>query len=220
MERTIKVTGKGKLAVKPDLIRLTLNLEDTQKKYEDVVSQSAKQVEKLKDCFEQVGFSRTDLKTLTYNISTEYETYHDIKNNWKRRMVGYKCVHAMKIEFDANNQLLSKILTALAHCCVKPEFHIVYTIKDVEMAKNQLLGNAVADSKEKAKVLAQAAGVQLGEIQNIDYSWDEITFVSKPMKRCLPVENARSMEASSVAVDIEPDNIEVTDTVTILWSIS
>ena len=31
MKRTIKVTGKGKLSVKPDVIRLRLSLEEVQK---------------------------------------------------------------------------------------------------------------------------------------------------------------------------------------------
>ena len=31
MERTIRVTGKGKLAVKPDLIELTLSIKDIKK---------------------------------------------------------------------------------------------------------------------------------------------------------------------------------------------
>ena len=47
MEKYIRVTGKGQIAVKPDLIRLTLTLEDTREKYEDTLEQSAKQVELL-----------------------------------------------------------------------------------------------------------------------------------------------------------------------------
>ena len=35
MMRTIKVTGKGKIAVKPDMIRLYVNKEELCKEYED-----------------------------------------------------------------------------------------------------------------------------------------------------------------------------------------
>ena len=37
MMRTIKVTGKGKIAVKPDIIRLHVNKEELCKKYEDTL---------------------------------------------------------------------------------------------------------------------------------------------------------------------------------------
>ena len=53
-----------------------------------------------------------------------------------------------------------------------------YTIKDVEAAKNELLGKAVAESKKKAQVLTDAAGVKLGNIISIDYSWGEIDIYS------------------------------------------
>ena len=35
MMRTIKVTGKGKIAVKPDMIRLYVNKEDLSQEYEE-----------------------------------------------------------------------------------------------------------------------------------------------------------------------------------------
>ena len=75
----------------------------------------------------------------------------------------------------------------------------------------------MADFKEKAKVLAEAAGVSLGDIVTIDYSWDELEIVSRPVERCMM--SAANDIADSYQMDIEPDDIEVSDTVTILWEI-
>lgn len=219
MEKIIKVTGKGKISVKPDMIRLMLHLEDMRETYEETLEQSAVQVEMLRDCFERLGFNRTDLKTINFNVDTEYENYQDKDKAWKRRFKGFKFVHAMKIEFDADNKRLGQVLYALAHAPVRPEFRINYTIKDVEAAKNQLLGKAVADSKEKARVLAEAAGVKLGDVVTIDYSWGEIAVVSEPMARQLSLAQDSCTSARSYDIDIEPDDIDVTDTVTVVWQI-
>ena len=220
MDRIIRVTGKGQISVKPDMIRLLLTLEDIRETYEDTLEQSAKQVEILKDCFEQLGFQRTDLKTLNFHVDTEYESYQDEDKAWKQRFKGYKFIHSMKIEFDADNKRLGQVLYALAHAAVRPEFRINYTIKDPEAAKNQLLGKAISDSKEKARVLTEAAGVKLGDIVTIDYSWDEIAFVAEPMRKnmlTMGVSSARNSD--SYQIDIEPDNINVSDTVTVVWQI-
>lgn len=91
-------------------------------------------------------------------------------------------MHRIKVEFPADNKRLGKILCALAHCSVSLEFFIEYTMEDSEKAKNALLGAAVKDSMAKASVLAAAAGVRLGKIINIDYSWGEIDFVSRPLQ--------------------------------------
>lgn len=219
MEKTIRVTGKGKLSVKPDRIRLNMKLEGVRETYEETLNLSVEGVEILKTRFEILGFKSTDLKTLTFHIDTKYESYRDINNDWKKRFEGYEFQHNMKIEFDADNKLLGTVLYELAKCPIKPEFSIHYTIKNPEAAKNELLAKAVADSKVKAEVLTIAAGVELGDIVNIDYSWGEIEFISRPMDRLMEAPTCNSTKECSYEFDIEPDDIDVTDTVTLIWSI-
>ena len=222
MERTIRVTGKGKVSVKPDMIRLKINMEGLSKDYEETLRSSAESTELIKDVFEKLGFDRKTLKTLYFNVDTEYESYQDRDKSWKRRFEGYKFIHRTKIEFEADNNLLGKVLYALAHCPIRPEFTIEYTVADMEKCKNELLGKAIEDSKSKAEVLSKAADVNLGEILTIDYSWEEIDFVSKPMNdmmlRCCTEDSC--VEPTGYDIDIEADDIDVTDTVTVIWSIS
>ena len=116
MERTIRVTGKGKLSVKPDTIRLRINMEGIYPEYAVTLQKSSEIVELLKDLVEKQGYERKELKTLYFNIDTEYESYQDRDKSWKRRFLGYKYVHRMKIEFPADNQRLGRMLYTLAHC--------------------------------------------------------------------------------------------------------
>ena len=111
------------------------------------------------------------------------------------------------------------MLYALAKCPLQPEFRLSYTVKDPEAAKNQLLGKAVADAQAKAVVLTQAAGVKLKDIQSIDYSWAQINFEVEPMSRMLMTEDCAEKSIDSYDIDIDPDDIDVSDTVTVLWEI-
>ena len=137
----------------------------------------------------------------------------------QQRFVGYKFVHDLKIEFDADNELLGKVLYALANASITPEFRLQYTVKDVESAKNELLSKAVADSKTKAEVLTKAAGVKIGEILNIDYSWAELELVAQPV-RMLKASPAMANDAmGSYQMDITPEDIKVEDSVTVVWGL-
>ena len=220
--RTIRVTGKGQIKVKPDTTRITISLEGTWPEYGETLRHSSQDTERLKDVLSAFGFERSDLKTLNFNVETEYESYKE-KGSYKQRLIGYKFTHMMKVEFPSDNDRLGKVLYALANCPLKPEFRLSYTVSDPEAAKNDLLGKAVTDAKEKASVLTQAAGVTLKDIQSIDYSWGEIDFEYRPMNRMLMADEylARPMvaESPSYDMDIEPDDIEVSDTVTVLWEI-
>lgn len=217
--RTIRVTGKGQIKVHPDMTRIVITLEGKNYEYSDTLKQSSDDTEQLKDTMEPFGFNRTDLKTISFDVEPIYESYK-IKDEYKRRFTGYKFTHVLKLEFHSDNTRLGKILYALANCQLHPEFRLIYTVKDTEKPKNELLGKAVQDAKIKAGVLTEAAGLKLKDIQSIDYSWGRIDFEYTPIHRDLyPEADLCCMEEKSLAMDIEPDDIEVQDTVTVLWEI-
>ena len=57
------------------MIRLYVNKEELCKEYEDTLRRSTEDTELLKDLFEKLGFQRKDLKTVYFNVDTEYESY-------------------------------------------------------------------------------------------------------------------------------------------------
>ncbi len=218
--RTIRVTGRGQIKVKPDTTRITMTLTDVFEEYDETLLRSSEDTEALKDVLSAFGFERSDLKTLSFNVDAEYERYRDKNNDYKQRFVGYRFDHVLKVEFKSDNDRLGRILYALANCIVRPEFRISYTVKDPEATKNLLLGKAVTDAAEKAAVLTRAGGVRLKDIQSIDYSWGEIDFEYRPMRGDARIECCSvQMSAKRYELDIEPDDIDVSDTVTVVWEI-
>ncbi|MBR6322220.1 MAG: SIMPL domain-containing protein [Lachnospiraceae bacterium] len=220
MERLIKVTGRGRLSLKPDTVRLRIDLIDQDREYDRAIRSSALHSQELREAFTDFGFDPSDIKTLSFRVDTEYESYQDKEDNsWKQRLVGYKAYHMLKIEFPTERESIGRIFAMVAGLSGKPEFYVEYTVKDTEGARNELLKNAVADSKLKAEVLAEAAGVRLGEIATIDYSWGEVEFVARPMNKMSRALMAEAAVEDSMDFDVVPDDIKVDDTVTVVWSL-
>ena len=219
VDRIIRVIGKGQLKVRPDMTRITMMLEDVKKDYDKVLKASSEDTEALKSILGKEGFAPEDVRTISFNVDIENESYRDKEGNWKSKFVGYKYRHVLKVEFPSDNKRLGNILNLIANnAVVRPEFRFSFFVKDVEASKNELLAKAVSDAKEKAEVLSKAAGVNLKEIASIDYSWGEIDFEVRPFENykmmALPDEAEDSYE-----MDIEPDDIDMSDTVTVVWSI-
>ena len=214
--RTIQVTGKGRLTLKPDTTRITLSLEGLHREYGETLRRSAEETEELRSVLSGLGFACTELKTLRFGVDTEYESYRDGDGAFRQRFTGYRFRQEMKLDFPSDNDRLGRVLSGLAKCAGKPEFHISYTVKDPEAAKNALLAKAVADAREKAAALAAAGGVALKGIQSIDYSWGEIDFEVRPMSGGI---RADCCAANKLAPDLEPEDMELTDTVTVLWEL-
>lgn len=222
MEKRICVTGKGKISVTPDLIRLNITAEGVYKTYEETLKKSAEETGVLKKTLKKAGLDPKDLKTTSFNVNSKYESYRDKKSNkYIEELVGYKYEHQTFIEFPNDNRQLGRVLYELSVCDIKVKFSILHTVKDVEKVKNELLAKAVEDSKIKAEVLSKAAGVKLGEVVSINYSWGELDIISRD---CIdiapvPVGSILNEDTSSFNVDIEADDIDITDTVTIIWEI-
>ena len=221
MERTIRVTGKGTISVRPDTIQLNISTEGVCKEYEKALEQSAKNTGLLRESISKAGLDPKDLKTTDFAVQTEYERYQDRNDNWKRRFVGYKFRHSLYIRFDNDNVLLGKVLYQLSKCKADAEFSISYTVRDAEPARNELLAKAVADSKKKAMILTEAAGVRLGDVENIDYSWGRVEVYSENMHLTRFEGLAMNSNADeSFDIDMEADDIHLEDTVTVVWRIS
>ena len=79
MERTIRVTGKGKLSVKPDIIRLRINIEGMYEEYDETLRKSSDCVEILKDLIEKLGYERKELKSqLLMEVRADIESSFSI----------------------------------------------------------------------------------------------------------------------------------------------
>lgn len=215
--RTIRVTGNGSVSAKPDITCLEITFEGVYKDYEETVRQSAEKTKLLREAIEKSGLPGEDLKTKDFSIDSEYESYRDHNDDYKRRFIGYKFYHRTEIQFPNDNKLLGRILYELSVCSVKVEFSIDYTVKDKDAVKREVLKRAVENSRLKAEIMTTAAGVKLGEVQSIDYSWGEIEIKTSPVD--MFEIGSRKME-SSYDIDIEPDDIDVNDTVTIIWEIN
>ncbi|MGN0241936.1 MAG: SIMPL domain-containing protein [Candidatus Weimeria sp.] len=218
----LRVTGRGQIKVKPDVTRLIMEIDGTFMDYEESMKHAESDTETLKAVLAEFGFEKSDIKTLSFDIDSSYENYYDKNNHYQNKFIGYKYSHTLKVEFDNDNSRLGKILYALTHSSVDPEISIRYTVKDPESAKNQLLGKAVEDAKNKAGVLASAAGVRIKEIESIDYSWGEINIESMVRPEYMLRDECSKImpKGKSFDMDIEPDDIDMTDTVTVVWGIS
>ena len=56
MERTLRITGTGKLSIKPDLITIFLTIQNLKKDYDELLKTSTKATNEIKNLLEEVGF--------------------------------------------------------------------------------------------------------------------------------------------------------------------
>ena len=217
--KTIRITGRGQIRVTPDKTRIMIALNDVCEEYAQALEKASKERATLQEVLRGFGFADSDLKTLNFNVDPEYEGYQE-DGIWKQKFKGYRYYHQLKLEFASDNDKLGKVLYAMAASGLTPEFSIGFFASDPEAVRNELLADAVADAKAKAEALTAAAGVTLGAIQSIDYAKADLNLTVNTMRMPMMAKGMAAEECcDSYDMDVQPDDIELTDTVTILWEI-
>lgn len=211
-ERVIRVKGKGRVSVPPDCIQLSLSLNVLNRDYAEAMRLAGQYLEDIRQALKGEGLHREHIRTTNFSVSTSYERKQDRYLNSQEVFVGYRIANELKIEIEQDSRRLGRILNALALCRADPEISIRYALRDEAAMKDELLRRAVQDAHAKASVLAESAGLALGEIRSVDYSWGEIE-----VRRAM-----YTMSSAMVAermVDLEPEALQATDTVTVVWAI-
>lgn len=214
-DRIITVKGTGRVSAVPDRVVLNLELESRKYQYDSMMQAAAEQVEVLGSALEKAGFKRTELKTVSFKIRTDYENYRDRDENYKKKFRGYVCEQALKLEFPFTGETMARAVSAIADAPVEPKLEISFTVSNMAALKDEVLIDAAKNARKKAEILTNASGAELGELIKIDYNWDEIRIRSSlryDMDDCC-------MQMDCCAPEMHPDDIDIEDTVSFIWEI-
>ncbi len=215
MEKTIRVSGTGKISVSPDVVELTIRLSTLDKKYEKAVAGTGRKAEALAAAAAEAGFAPGDLKTTLFRVEVENENRQDADGVWRNHFVGYDCAHAVKLSFPLDMERLARLIDAICGCLSEPDLNVAFTVADRDRVADELLRDAARNAARKAAVLAEAAGVTLGELVSVDYSWNELRVFSDT-DLCL---NEPMMKASRAVADMVPEDVDLSDSAVFVWRI-
>ena len=213
MDRTITVKGSAKLFLRPDYVVITMNLTAEDKDYDEAMAQGSARLDALRDALAAIGYDRKELKTTNFNVSTEYDFQNDQYGNGRRVFRGYACTHELKLALDFDAARLGETLSAITGCEATPDLNVRFTVKDTDAVSDELLRQAADNALRRAKVLAAASGVSLGQLVRIDYSWGNRDFVSPTAFA------AGGMLRAKATMDFTPEDIDINDQATFVWEI-
>ncbi len=217
MSGTITVKGMGKVSASPDFTVLSMSVESRDLDYEKAMDKASENIENLGKALESVGFEKKAVKTANFNIHADYEYKHKKDGTSERVFNGYVVKHDLKVEFDFDSKRLAKALSAVGSCLAHPQLAISFTVKDPTAINEKMLRSAAANARRKAEILCDASGKQLGELLSVDYNWGEPNLASNTRYDMDENSLASPMLARCAAVEIEPDDIEVSDSATFTW---
>lgn len=214
-QRTITVTGVGKVSASPDTVEVSFVIRSGDMEYGKTVDTASEKYRVMEAELLKLGFDKEDIKTTNYDISTNYNS---VRKNGESKQVfaGYRCRQNVMLRFPLDSARLSEIIDSIASGVADPELNVRFTVRDVDGLKDEIIRSACENAAHSARVLAQAMGVELGELESISYVHNVINVYSETSYRAFGV---LAEAADYSAPQFTPDDIDLEDSAVFVWKI-
>lgn len=210
---TMRINGTGQMRVAPDLAVVSMTVKATDKDFNKAVKKLNEKTEQLNKKLLNAGFKKEEIKTSQLNVQENGQwregTYVDS---------GYVASQYIELRFKRDQQRMSKLMEAFSQeKGAEALFHFGFTLSDEarQQANEELIRKAIQDARNKATLIAKASGVKLGKIRNIVYGQPD--YQPMPMYKTEAMAMSARGASDQAMPDIEVQEIEMQDTITIFW---
>lgn len=160
--RTLNVSGNGKVYVVPDMAYVYVGVRTEAEDVASALSANNEQAQAITNLLKGRGVAEKDIQTSAFNV---YPT-QEFGPNGEVIRTKYVVENTVFITVRDLSQLGS-LLDAVVRAGANNIYGISFDVADRAKAEAEARRLAVEDAKARAQELATAAGVTLGEVQNV-----------------------------------------------------
>jgi len=202
--RSITVSASGSVSAVPDTARITSGVATEAPVARDAVSKNSEAMQKIIAGLKAGGIDEKDIQTTSFHIEPRYTRAREGEASV---IDGYRATNQVQVVVR-NLDKLGEVLDRLASLGANEMAGLSFDVSQAEKLKDDARKEAVANAHRRAKLYADAAGVELGEVLTIDESGDNAPH---------PIFAGRALKADAVPIERGSETLEAIVSVT--WAL-
>ena len=202
---TITVTGSASVTLKADYARISVGVSSKAATVEQAANENNAAIYAVIDALKEAGVAEEDIATSNYSVYAEY----DYASFGGQKLTGYNVTNQLTViirDMDHIGATLDKATAAGANNI----YNIEFLSTKADEAQDEATVYAVQDAMRRAKLLASAAGLNLGGIKSISDTVASYGIVTRSYASKLDAVAGNS---------ILPDDTSVSASVTIVFEL-
>ncbi len=158
IQRTISITGEGKITAIPDIALVSLGLTTEKKNISDAQSENSTTMNSLIEKLKGLDIAKEDIKTTNYSIYPAYDW-----TDGRQVLRGYTVSQDVQVKIRKTDQV-DKVLLIAGDLKLNQIGGLTFDIDNPENYRQEARIKALENAKEKADALAKVMGVKLGKV--------------------------------------------------------
>jgi uncharacterized protein YggE len=162
-QRTLSVTGTGSVRVAPDIVIVSLGVQTVGPEIARAVSQNNDAAAAVQAAAREQGVAAEDIRTTYFYVSTQqqYDEFGNVTGE-----VSYWVDNTITVTLRDTSKL-GDLLEAAVDAGANSISGVTFSVDDPTEAEEQAREDAVEDARQRAEMLATAAGATLGDLVSI-----------------------------------------------------
>ncbi len=202
--RSITVSAVGQVAVEPDMARITSGVTSEAATASQALARNSEAMTKVIASLKESGVDAKDIQTTSFHISPRYTRPREGE---ARAIVGYQVTNQVEV-LARDLDRLGDILDQLVSSGANEMGGLSFEVSKAETLRDEARKLAVANALRRAKLYAEAAGAEVGEVLTIQEGGE-----AGPR----PMPMARAMKSQAVPLERGTETLEAS--VTITWAL-
>ncbi|HZG86930.1 SIMPL domain-containing protein [Paenibacillus sp.] len=208
-ERTISVSGSGKMSIEPDVAYVSFGVFTKAKTANEAQTANAAAFAAIEKALkEQFGVAAKDIKTTGFYVQPEYQW----SDKGVSSLVGYTADHSVQVAYrDLTG--LGKLIDAVSKAGANRMNGIQFGTEKMDAYELQVIEKAMANAKAKADTIAKAAGRSVQSVLHVQQGG---VSGGAPIYYPMVKAEAAAMDGGA-GTSVQPGQLEITTTVTVTY---
>ncbi|MFH2039867.1 MAG: SIMPL domain-containing protein [Chloroflexota bacterium] len=211
--RSMFINGNGSTEITPDIAYVNIGVHTEASTAVTAVSMNNTQAQKVMDALIKFGIQSKDLRTSNFSIVSLQKTDPSTGNVTGTYYSVDNSIIVTVHDLPKMGSLLDNAIKAGANSINNVQFDVVDNTTALQQARDEAMQNAIKQAQE----LADAAGIQLGAIQTINY-YESSPMYSSPTYMDYGKGGGGDMRAE-FSVPVNPGQLTLTATVSITYAL-
>ena len=164
-DHVISVTATGQVPIKPDVAFVTIGVHSSSEDVTIALDENSRQIQKVTQILkDEFGIEEKDIQTANFNLYGQ-----DQFNSAGEQIVMYSVDNSVYLTVR-NLDILGDILKKVVENGANSIWGIQFDVADKSAALDEARALAIENAMHQAQILAEAAGLTLGDIQSITFN--------------------------------------------------
>ncbi|MBA5777872.1 SIMPL domain-containing protein [Stappia sp. F7233] len=170
---TIDLVGRGTVTAAPDMAFVTSGVVSDADTAAEAMKANSAAMTQVVDAIKGAGIEARDIQTSGFSVSPRYAQVKRTNGEEHLKIVGYRVSNGVTVRVRDLSKLGSLLDTMVADGANEIS-GISFQVSDADKRRDEARKEAMADAIRKAKLYAEAAGVELGRILSINEQWANV----------------------------------------------